>query len=55
MEAEDRLAALHVWPIDDHLPVEQPRTQERRVQHLRAIGGRHHDDPLAQIEAVHLG
>jgi hypothetical protein len=55
METKDRLPAADVRTIDDHLSIESPWTEKRRVEHLRPVRGRHHDDPFARVEAVHLG
>ena len=55
VNAEDRLAPLHVRLVDQHLPVEAARAEQRRVEHLRPVGRAHDDDALARVEAVHLG
>src|SRR5690606_29211228 len=51
---EDLLAALAVRQTDRYLAVEASRAQQRRVQHVRTVGGGQDDDLLAVIEAVHL-
>uniref|UniRef100_A0A0S6YYV3 Uncharacterized protein n=1 Tax=Mizugakiibacter sediminis TaxID=1475481 RepID=A0A0S6YYV3_9GAMM len=51
---EDLLAAAHVGQADHHLAVETARAQQRRVEHVRTVGGGDHDDALAALEAVHL-
>ena len=38
----------------DHLPVETAGTQERRVEHVRTVGGGDQDDAFVGLEAVHL-
>ena len=52
--AEDGLAALAVGTVDDDLPVEAARAQQRRVEDVGPVGGRHDDDALVGLEAVHL-
>ena len=47
-------APLDVRLVDEHLPVEAAGTEQRRVEHLGAIGRAHDDDGLARVEAVHL-
>jgi hypothetical protein len=54
MHAEDLLAALDVGVGHLHLPVEPARAQQRRVQHVGAVGGGHDDDALVGLEPVHL-
>ena len=51
---QDRLAAAHVGLVDDDLTVEAPGAQERLIEDLRAVRGRHDDDALRGVEAVHL-
>ena len=52
---EDLLASLDVWLVDEHLAVESAGAEQRRVEHLRAVGRAHDDHALARVEAVHLG
>ena len=54
MHLEDALAPAHVGPVDDDLPVEASRPEQRRIEHVGAIRRRHHDDAFVRIEAVHL-
>ena len=51
---EDLLAAAHVGQRHDDLAVEAARPQQRRVEHVRAVGGGDDDDALVALEAVHL-
>src|SRR6478735_9206075 len=51
---EDLEAALHVRTVDGDLPVETPRTQQRRVQDVRPVRGGDQDDAALHVEAVHL-
>src|SRR4029453_12845740 len=51
---QDRLAAADVRPVDDDLPVEPPGAEQRRIQDLGSVRGRHDDDALGRVEAVHL-
>ena len=48
-------AALLVGRVDHDLPVESPGPQQRRVEHVRPVGGGQHDHALVAGEAVHLG
>ena len=41
---EDLLPALHVRQANRHAAVEAPRPQQRVVQDVAAVRGRHHDD-----------
>ena len=52
---QDLLAPLDVRLVDQHLTIEAPRAEQRRVEHLRPVGRAHDDDALARVEAVHLG
>ncbi len=51
---EDALAALHVRTVDDDAAIEAARAQQRRIEHVGAVGGRDEDDALVRLEAVHL-
>ena len=51
---QDLLAAGNVGPPHHHAPVEAARPQQRRVQHVRTVGGRHQDHAFVRFEAVHL-
>ena len=54
VHAKDRQAALARRAIDEDLPVEAAGPQQRRVEHLGAVGGPHDDDADAAVKAVHL-
>ena len=54
VDLEDRDAALHVRPVEDDLAVEAARAQQRRIEHVGAVGGRDHDHVRVRVEAVHL-
>src|SRR4051794_10881836 len=54
VDLEDLGAALAVRPVDHDLAVEAARTQQRRVQDVRAVRGRDEDDVVLHLEAVHL-
>ena len=41
-------------PVEDDLAVEAARAQQRRVEHVGAVGGGDHDDVGVGVEAVHL-
>ena len=54
MDLQNALAPAHVRPRDNHPPVEAARPQQRRVEHVGAVGGGHQNDALIGVEAVHL-
>jgi len=47
-------AAPDVGPGHHHLPVEAAGPEQGRVEHVGTVGGRHQDDALVGLEAVHL-
>ena len=51
---QDLFAADHVRIGHDDLPVEAARPQQRRVEHVRPVGGGDQDDAFVGLEAVHL-
>ena len=51
---EDAFAALHVRAVDDDAAVEAARAQQRRIEHVGAVGRGDEDDALVRLEAVHL-
>ena len=54
VDLENRLSASNIGQVDDDLAVKAPRTQEGRVQHVRAVGSRNDDDSLLGFKAIHL-
>ena len=54
MHLEDLAPALAVGPVDDDLPVEAARAQQRRVEDVGPVRGRDEDDVVLQLEPVHL-
>ena len=54
VDPQDLDAAFHVGPVEDHLAVEAPGTQQRRVEHVGAVGRRDDDHVRVRVEAVHL-
>ena len=52
---QDRQPLGQVGQGNDDLAVETARAQQGRVQDVRPVGGRHHDDAFGGLEAVHLG
>ncbi len=54
MDVQDRRPALDVRAVEDDLAVEAARPQQRRVEHVRAVGGGDHDHVGVRVEAVHL-
>ena len=54
MDAQDIDPALLVRPVDQHLAIEPPGPQQRRIQDLRPVGRRQDDDGNRPVEPVHL-
>ena len=54
VDLEDALAADDVGIRHDDLAVETAGTQQRRVEHVGAVGRGDEDDALVRLEAVHL-
>jgi hypothetical protein len=54
VDAEDALASPDVGAIDHDPAIEATRAQQRRVEHVRAVGRRNQDDAFVRLEAVHL-
>ena len=54
VDLEDLEAALHVRAVEDDLAVEAARAQQRRVEHVGAVGGGDDDHVGVRVEAVHL-
>ena len=54
VDPQDHLATDLVRWLHRHPTIESSRSQQRLVEHVRAVGRRQHDDALARAEAVHL-
>ena len=54
VDGEDLLAALDVGARHDDLAVEAARAQQRRIEHVGAVGRGDDDDAFVGLEAVHL-
>src|SRR5215813_2202742 len=54
MDSQDCDTAGFVRAIDQDLPVKPSRSEQRRVQNFRSVGGGHEDDADSRIKAVHL-
>jgi len=54
IEAQDRTPAIEVGGVDRHPPIEAAGAKERRIEDVRAVRGRDHDDSTVGIEPVHL-
>ena len=52
---EDGEPLVELGQRDDDLAVEAAGAQQRRVEDVGPVGGRHHHDALGGLEAVHLG
>ena len=55
MHLENRAPGQPGPGADHDAAVEAARSQQRRVEHVGAVGGRQDDDAFAGVEAVHLG
>ena len=51
---EDGHPPLHVGPVHGDLAVEAARAQQRRVEHVGAVGCGQHDHACVALKAVHL-
>ena len=51
---ENAFAAFDVGAVDDDAPIEATRPEQRGIQDVGAVGGRHEDDALIRLEAIHL-
>ena len=54
MNAQNAFAPAHIGPCHDYAPVETARPQQRRIENIGAIGGRHQNDAFISVETVHL-
>ena len=54
MHAQDLFAAANVGTRDHHAAIEAAGTQQRRIEHVRTVGGGDQDDAFVGLEAVHL-
>ncbi len=54
VHAEDFLAPAHIRQAHHHAAVKAPRPQQRGIQHVRPVGGRHQDHAVIRFKAVHL-
>jgi hypothetical protein len=54
VDLQDFSAAGAVGRLDRHTPVEAAGTQQCRVEHVGAVGGRQNDHRLARVETIHL-
>jgi len=54
VNGEDAFAPAHVGTVHDDAAIETARAQQRRIEHVRAVRGRHQDDAFVRFEAVHL-
>jgi hypothetical protein len=54
VDAKDFLASLHVRLVHQNLTIETSGPKQRRIEHFGPVGGRHDDDRLARVEAVHF-
>ena len=54
MHCQNLLTATNVRQRHHHLAVKAARAQQRRIEHIGAVGRGNHDHPGAGLEAVHL-
>ena len=55
MHPENAEPPPNIGSIDHDAAIETTRPQQRRIEHVRPVGRRHHDDALVSAEAIHLG
>ena len=54
MDLKDALPTLHVGPSHHHPAVEPSGSQQGRIQHVGAVGGRDQNHALVGLEPVHF-
>ncbi len=54
MYAQDLFAAANVGTRNHHAAIEAAGPQQRRIEHVRTVGGGDQDDAFVRLEAVHL-
>ena len=54
VHAQNLLAATHVRTRHHHPAIEAARPQQRRIKHVRTVGGSDQDDAFVRFEAVHF-
>ena len=54
MDAQNLFPPADVRTADYHATVKSSRTQQRRIEHVRPVGGSHQNDALVGLEAIHL-
>ena len=54
VNVQDGFAPLHIGTAHHHAAVETAGPQQRRIEHVGTVGGRHQDDAFVGFEAVHL-
>src|SRR3546814_13305941 len=51
---KDLLPSLYVRARHHNLPVEAAGAQQRRIKHVRPVGGRNYDDAFIRFKTVHF-
>ena len=54
MDLENLLASLEIGQRNDDLAVETTGPQQRRIEHVRAVGRGNQDDAFVAFETVHF-
>ncbi|OQB35213.1 MAG: hypothetical protein BWY09_02393 [Candidatus Hydrogenedentes bacterium ADurb.Bin179] len=54
MNIQNIVPPFNVWIGHDNLPVKTARPQQRMVQHIRSVRGRHQDNAIVGVKSVHL-
>src|SRR6266852_8980025 len=54
MDRQNRFASPDVGAVDDNPPIEPPRSQQRRIEHVWTVGRRDEDHALVRLESVHF-
>ena len=54
MYAQDGFAAADIGQANDYAAIEAAGPQQRRIEHVRAVGSGHQDHAFVRFEAVHF-
>ncbi len=54
MHPENSFPPPDLGEIQNHLTIEEARSHNGGIEHIRSVGGRQQNHPLVRLEAVHL-
>src|ERR1700680_4824237 len=54
MDRQNPFAPPPVGAVDDNPPIEAPRSQQRRIEHVRTVRRRDENDALVRLKSVHF-